>query len=126
MNGKEHKNRFNPELAILESYGGRLLFGSGEATFSSLDLIRNEFTQANLQTIHLPQEFMGRHGLTPGAMAARVEGWGFLTDGQRPQPGRQEPQTGRIPNGVVTGGHSGGAGEESPVQRQELLAELSP
>ena len=77
MNGKEHKNRFNPELAILESYGGRLLFGSGEATFSSLDLIRNEFTQANLQTIHLPQEFMGRHGLTPGAMAARVEGWGI-------------------------------------------------
>jgi rfaE bifunctional protein kinase chain/domain len=78
VKGKEHENRFNPELAILESYGGRLLFGSGEATFSSLDLIRNEFTQANLQTIHLPQEYMGRHDLTPGAMAARVEGFGQL------------------------------------------------
>jgi rfaE bifunctional protein kinase chain/domain len=78
VKGKEHENRFNPELVILESYGGRLLFGSGEATFSSLDLIRNEFTQANLQTIHLPQEYMGRHDLTPGAMAARVEGFGQL------------------------------------------------
>jgi rfaE bifunctional protein kinase chain/domain len=78
VKGKEHENRFNPELAILESYGGRLLFGSGEATFSSLDLIRNEFTQANLQTIHLPQEFMGRHGLTPAAMASRVEAFANL------------------------------------------------
>ncbi len=73
VKGKEHEARFNPELSILESYGGRLLFSSGEALFSSLDLIRNEFTQANLQTIHLPGHFMARHGLSQANMAQRVE-----------------------------------------------------
>jgi len=78
VKGKEHENRFNPELAILETYGGRLLFGSGEATFSSLELIRNEFTQANLNTIQLPQSFMDRHGLIPSAMATRVKTFAHL------------------------------------------------
>ncbi len=73
VKGKEHETQFNPESTVLQTYGGRLLFGSGEATFSSLDLIRNEFTQTNLQTIHLPQEFMARHGLTQADMVRRVE-----------------------------------------------------
>ncbi|MBU6230995.1 MAG: hypothetical protein KGQ93_15145 [Cyanobacteria bacterium REEB459] len=63
VKGKQHENRFNSQFAILETDGGRLLFGSGEATFSSLDLIRNEFTPANPQTIYKPQQFMGCHGL---------------------------------------------------------------
>lgn len=78
VKGKEHEGRFNPELAVLETYGGRLLFGSGEATFSSLDLIRNEFTQTNLQTIGLPDQFMARHGLTQAEMIRRVEGFSNL------------------------------------------------
>jgi len=75
VKGKEHEARFNPELSIVESYGGRLLFSSGEALFSSLDLIRSEFTQANLQTIHLPGDFMARHGLHQTGLARRVEGF---------------------------------------------------
>lgn len=78
VKGKEHEGRFNPELAVLEAYGGRLLFGSGEATFSSLDLIRNEFTQTNLQTISLPDQFMARHGLTQTEMMRRVESFSNL------------------------------------------------
>ncbi|MFM7450235.1 MAG: adenylyltransferase/cytidyltransferase family protein, partial [Leptolyngbyaceae cyanobacterium] len=78
VKGKEHESRFNPELAVLEAYGGRLLFGSGEATFSSLDLIRNEFTQTNLHAIGLPDQFMARHGLTQAEMMRRVEGFSNL------------------------------------------------
>lgn len=78
VKGKEHEARFNPEHAILESYGGRLLFGSGEATFSSLELLRNEFTQTNLQTINLPVAFMARHSLTPPTLAKRIECFGDL------------------------------------------------
>jgi rfaE bifunctional protein kinase chain/domain len=73
VKGKEHETRFNPELAVLEQYGGRLLFGSGEATFSSLDLIRKEFTDANLQTIHLPHDFMARHGLSQDSLVQRIQ-----------------------------------------------------
>ena len=39
VKGKEHELRLNPELKALESYGGRLIFSSGETIFSSIDLL---------------------------------------------------------------------------------------
>src|SRR5947209_5679982 len=54
VKGKEHEARFNPELTALEQYGGRLLFSSGETMFSSLDLLRKEFSETNLRSIALP------------------------------------------------------------------------
>jgi bifunctional ADP-heptose synthase (sugar kinase/adenylyltransferase) len=47
VKGKEYELAFNPELAIVKQYGGILLFSSGEATFSSLDLIAKEFESTN-------------------------------------------------------------------------------
>lgn len=64
VKGKEHELRFNPELAVLESYGGRLLFSSGEMVFSSLDLIRKEFKNIDTRSITLPNEYLARHGVT--------------------------------------------------------------
>ena len=46
VKGKEHESRFNPELEVLEEYGGRLLFSSGETAFSSLDLLRYELLRS--------------------------------------------------------------------------------
>ena len=37
IKGKEHQDKFNLEKAVLESYGGKLKFSSGEIKFSSLD-----------------------------------------------------------------------------------------
>ena len=34
VKGKEHQSQFNPEEEVLKSYGGKLLFGSGEIVFS--------------------------------------------------------------------------------------------
>ncbi|MBT3893616.1 MAG: adenylyltransferase/cytidyltransferase family protein [Candidatus Marinimicrobia bacterium] len=63
VKGKEHQSRFNPEQEIVESYGGRLLFGSGESTFSSIDLLRKEFYQSTVDEITLPLEFLARHSI---------------------------------------------------------------
>lgn len=63
VKGKEHENRNNPEAAVLASYGGKLIFSSGETMFSSLDLIRREFTEVAISTISVPNEYLVRHGI---------------------------------------------------------------
>lgn len=61
VKGKEHESKFNPELSVIEQYGGRLLFSSGETIFSSVDLIRKEFLDYDLRSISLPRDYMNRH-----------------------------------------------------------------
>lgn len=63
VKGKEHESCFNPELAVLEQYGGQLIFSSGETAFSSLDLIRKEFREFDPRSISLPHEYLARHGI---------------------------------------------------------------
>ncbi len=43
VKGKEHEKSSNPEEEVLKSYGGELLFTSGEIGFSSLDLLQKDF-----------------------------------------------------------------------------------
>jgi rfaE bifunctional protein kinase chain/domain len=61
VKGKEHEATLNTELAVLESYGGRLVFSSGESIFSSVDLIKKEFEKDSSIQIKLPNDFLGRH-----------------------------------------------------------------
>jgi rfaE bifunctional protein kinase chain/domain len=61
VKGKEHEDRFNPEESILSEYGGKLLFSSGEVAFSSLDLIRREFTEIAPNSIKIPYDFLVRN-----------------------------------------------------------------
>jgi rfaE bifunctional protein kinase chain/domain len=53
VKGKEHESGHNPERDVVRAYGGHLIFSSGEAKFSSVDLIRRELA--------LPGEFILRH-----------------------------------------------------------------
>lgn len=64
VKGKEYESRENPEQAAVESYGGKLLFGSGEVRFSSLDLLQREYFETDFSGIRKPAEFLGRHGFT--------------------------------------------------------------
>lgn len=64
VKGKEYEGRQNVEQRIVDSYGGQLLFGSGEVRFSSLDLLRREYLETNLSAIQKPTEFSTRHGFT--------------------------------------------------------------
>jgi len=61
VKGREHVQRFNPELAVLDEYKGRLLFSSGEVTFTSQDLIQRERQPADSLNLHLPSDFLKRH-----------------------------------------------------------------
>ncbi|WP_413208128.1 PfkB family carbohydrate kinase [Rhodospirillum sp. A1_3_36] len=64
VKGNEHKEHENVEDAVVEEYGGRLIFSSGDVTFSSLGLLQQELTRPQrLQTVK-PQDFMTRHGFS--------------------------------------------------------------
>ena len=64
VKGREHELRYNPELAALEEYGGKLLFSSGEVEFTSLELIKREFSGVSSFGCALPAAFMVRHGIS--------------------------------------------------------------
>jgi rfaE bifunctional protein kinase chain/domain len=62
VKGKEFEHRDNPEQEIVKSYGGRVVFGSGETLFSSFSMLNEEFTQTNFSSIRKATEFPRRHG----------------------------------------------------------------
>ena len=72
VKGKEFETRFNPELAALEQYGGKLLFSSGETVFSSIDLIRKSFYEPVTNGIKLPHEFLTRHNIKSDKLASII------------------------------------------------------
>ena len=72
VKGKEFESKFNAEAELLKSYGGRLIFSSGEMQFSSVDLINHEFTAQSEHTISLPRDFMDRHDITADSLSKLV------------------------------------------------------
>jgi rfaE bifunctional protein kinase chain/domain len=69
VKGREHEFRLNLELTELKKYGGQLIFSSGEAKFSSFDLLREEFFELDLSSVKMPVDYMFRHHIT----ATRLE-----------------------------------------------------
>jgi len=43
------RRNINAEQAAVDEYGGKLLFSSGEVSFSSLDLLKREFVEASFR-----------------------------------------------------------------------------
>lgn len=78
VKGKEHELGFNPELAVLDKYGGKLLFSSGETIFSSLDLIRKEFQEFDSRSINLPHEYLIRHGIELARLTGLLQNFSRL------------------------------------------------
>ena len=72
VKGKEHEFRVNPERAAVESYGGKLIFSSGEMRFSSIDLLKREMIDSNLSSIVRPKDFPKRHNFTMADLRATV------------------------------------------------------
>jgi rfaE bifunctional protein kinase chain/domain len=72
VKGKEHEASENPEQRAVESYGGQLIFSSGEMRFSSIDLLKREMAEPNLSAIVRPQDFPKRHGFTMADLRAIV------------------------------------------------------
>lgn len=64
VKGKEFSQQSNSEKAIVESYGGQLLFSSGEVKFSSINLLKKEFSEINFSSITKPEDFLYRHNFS--------------------------------------------------------------
>ena len=62
VKGSEFEEVYNLEQNIVDSYGGKLIFSSGEVKFSSLDLIWKEFTELEFSAIKKPKDFLARNG----------------------------------------------------------------
>ena len=78
VKGKEHEALFNSEKDVVESYGGKLVFSSGEAIFSSLDLMRAEFRSYDFQSIFIPEEYMERHKINKLRINELIESFSKL------------------------------------------------
>lgn len=62
VKGKEHEESANPEQEVVEGYGGKLLFTSGDTRFSLLDLLQKELEQGHRSSIVKPRDYASRHG----------------------------------------------------------------
>lgn len=84
VKGKEFEGKVNLEERIVESWGGRLLFSSGESFLSASDLIRRELGEAPLQRPSLPVEYLRRHNVTRDGLIEviqRFDGRGIAVAG---------------------------------------------
>jgi len=73
IKGKEHEAHPNPEQEAVDSYGGKLLFSSGDMRFSSIDLLKREMLETNLSSIVRPKGFPERHGFAMADLRATLE-----------------------------------------------------
>jgi rfaE bifunctional protein kinase chain/domain len=61
VKGKEYESRHNREAEILNTYGGKLLFSSGDSVLSSVDLIHREYTELATTVIKTPEAYFKRN-----------------------------------------------------------------
>ena len=64
LKGREFRDRENPEKELVESLGGKLMFGSGINFFSETEFIDKSNDGGGIDAIHLPFEFMQRNNLS--------------------------------------------------------------
>ncbi|MCD4722149.1 MAG: adenylyltransferase/cytidyltransferase family protein [Desulfobacula sp.] len=62
VKGKEHENSFNPEADVVKSYGGKMLFSSGDISFSLVELLQDESQRIVSSSFVKNDSFMQRHG----------------------------------------------------------------
>lgn len=73
IKGREHLDDENEEQAIVDSYGGKLLFASGEVRFSSMQLLKREYADRVHSAIELPKNYPERHSMDPQALGKRLK-----------------------------------------------------
>src|SRR5882724_13242517 len=84
VKGKEFETRANPEQKAVDSYGGQLVFSSGELRFASLSLLERDYSRADLASIRKPLDFPERHGFDISDLKttlAKMSGMRVLVNG---------------------------------------------
>lgn len=62
VKGKEYAERLNAEQGVVDSYGGRLVFSSGEVRFASKALLEREYSETQFSVIRKPADYPARNG----------------------------------------------------------------
>jgi rfaE bifunctional protein kinase chain/domain len=78
LKGPEHKNKYNLEESIVNAYGGKLVFGSGDFAMSSEEFIashKSEMLGVNDRT----QAFLKRHAIDPNEIANLIQTFSELS-----------------------------------------------
>lgn len=73
IKGKEFETATNPEENILKEYGGRLVFASGESTYSGTDLLDHDNRASRSPQFNIPHDFLKRHALSSTQMASTIQ-----------------------------------------------------
>ena len=73
VKGKEYESQHNEESGVIASYGGRLVFSSGDVSFSSLDLLRKEMTSASNLSVLDPVKFNKRHDIDKARISSIIK-----------------------------------------------------
>jgi rfaE bifunctional protein kinase chain/domain len=73
VKGKEFESCFNSELSTIDSYGGKLLFSSGETFFSSFDLLQKELNTLSTFAFNKSKDFTIRHGFNTTQLIAYLK-----------------------------------------------------
>lgn len=69
VKGREYADRDNPEQAAVNLYGGRVIFSSGEARFSSMALLEREYSETHFSNIRKPLDYPARNGFSISDLA---------------------------------------------------------
>lgn len=64
LKGREFANTINPELQILNTYGGKLIFSSGTTYYSGEDSINSTSINLELDVLKLGQDYLNRNNIT--------------------------------------------------------------
>lgn len=64
LKGQEFRDRENPERILIESLGGKLIFGSGINFFSETEFIDKSEANLRFDSVQLPFEFMRRNNIS--------------------------------------------------------------
>ena len=73
LKGKEFELIFNPEAEVVESTGGKLIFSSGETSFSSADLLSKDFSSTSKNLYKLPRDYLLSHNFDSKRLLDIVE-----------------------------------------------------
>jgi len=78
VKGKEHQQLHNEEEKILSTYGGKLLFTSGEIGFSSFNMLEEDFKSVRYSDIQHSHKYLQRHAIEKDALFKMVENFSKL------------------------------------------------
>jgi rfaE bifunctional protein kinase chain/domain len=75
VKGSEYEDTYNKEQDIIDSYGGKLIFNSGDIRFSSFALLQNEMTTLDTPFIQKPTDFIKRHKIKKSRVVDILNGF---------------------------------------------------